>query len=74
MKSGLTPADLEFFERELDSFVPRDIFDAHVHLYDTAHLGGGGKPPVEEVPESSVGLDVFQQRIEHLIPKRRTGG
>ena len=26
--------DREFFEKELDSFVPNRIFDAHAHLYE----------------------------------------
>ena len=26
--------EMEFFRRELDSFVPDRIFDAHVHFYD----------------------------------------
>ena len=29
--------DLEFFHRELDSFVPDTIFDAHAHLYELWH-------------------------------------
>ena len=31
--------DREFFEKELDSFVPDKIFDAHAHLYRKSHWG-----------------------------------
>ena len=32
----MTDSDRELFERELNSFVPLRIFDAHAHLYRTS--------------------------------------
>ncbi len=32
--------DLEFFARELESFLPGRVFDAHCHLYRASDLRG----------------------------------
>ena len=67
-----TDHELEFFHRELDSFVPDRIFDAHVHLYDTAHL------PEEDILDlmrqgpDVVGADVFLRFIDGITPGRKT--
>lgn len=37
----LRDCDRELFDRELRSFVPEKIFDAHAHLYETWHWGRG---------------------------------
>ena len=66
--------EMEFFRRELDSFVPERIFDAHVHFYnlgffpeeDVLDLMRDG-PPV-------VGMDVFQEYIGQITPGRETDG
>jgi len=44
--------DREFFERELASFVPDRIFDAHAHLWDSSHSPdpGGGLPARVDYP------------------------
>jgi len=34
---GLTDYDRDFFHRELESFVPDKVFDAHAHLYELSH-------------------------------------
>jgi glutamate-1-semialdehyde 2,1-aminomutase len=41
-KSEVTERDRGLFEKELGSFVPTDVFDAHAHLFDLAHLGEPG--------------------------------
>ena len=53
----LTDLDREFFERELESFVPDRIFDVHAHLYElwqwkkpTILQGGPEKLPLERYP------------------------
>ena len=30
--------DLEFFEKEVASFIPDEIFDSHAHWYDISHI------------------------------------
>ena len=64
--------DREIFRRELESFVPDRIFDAHAHLYAAAHfddapawLNGG--------PEFA-GLDAYRRRMDEIHPGRRCEG
>ena len=61
-----SPEDREFFERELASFVPDRVFDAHCHLWvDTAfdffHPG---------IPES-VGYKEYRQMVDCIHPDRQ---
>ena len=49
--------DQEFFRRELESFVPPEIFDSHAHLYKVHHFGGRLKHGPAEV-----GLQVFRHQ------------
>ena len=66
--------EMEFFRRELDSFVPERIFDAHVHFYDLDFF------PEEDVLDlmrdgpPTVGMDVFQEYIGQITPGRDTDG
>ena len=56
--------DLEFFERELESFVPDRVFDAHAHfLHPEHHPAPPGLP-------ASVGYDEYCQLISSLHPRR----
>ena len=61
--------DQEFFRRELDSFVPREIFDSHAHLYKVHHFGGRMTHGPAEV-----GLQVFREQIDWIMPGRRVEG
>jgi glutamate-1-semialdehyde 2,1-aminomutase len=67
----LEDQDREFFEKELSSFVPKRIFDAHAHLYRSADWGYNHAtdhgPPV-------ITLEEFRNQIEWLTPGRRTTG
>ena len=63
-------SDLEFFQREFDSFVPARIFDAHNHLYRTADftaavpsLAASG-PPVVDWP-------LYLAKMREIMPGRR---
>ncbi|MBI3463545.1 MAG: hypothetical protein HY000_10880, partial [Planctomycetes bacterium] len=71
---GVTEADRELFARELDSFVPRRIFDAHAHLYCTEHFPTASVPPLCKAGPQRVGMDAFQHSIGELIPGRETDG
>lgn len=67
--SCLRPEDRAFFERELASFVPDRVFDAHTHLWireDTPFRISGY--------DGDVGFDEYTSLIEDLHPGRsRTG-
>ena len=62
------PVDEEFFERELDSFLPDKIFDAHCHLWLEEHLPWS----VPDHP-GDIGYDQYLQAMVD-IHGERTGG
>jgi glutamate-1-semialdehyde 2,1-aminomutase len=68
-----TDLDREIFERELESFVPPRVFDAHAHLYDMSHLGDAAPALLAGGP-SVVGLETYQKYIEQITPGRKTTG
>ena len=61
--------DREFFARELESFVPERVFDAHAHLW----LADAVTWPVAQFPQR-VGIAEHQQLCNDLHPGRRTAG
>jgi glutamate-1-semialdehyde 2,1-aminomutase len=63
--------DREFFAKELEGFVPEQIFDAHAHLYELAHWGP--ESPVDKGP-AVVSLGEFRRQMEWLIPGRKLSG
>jgi glutamate-1-semialdehyde 2,1-aminomutase len=65
----VTDRDRELWDRELASFVPPRIYDAHVHFYEVSQFQGS--PPVlcAKGP-TSAGWDAFQQHIRDLMPGR----
>ena len=68
---GLRDYDDQFFARELDSFVPDRVFDAHAHLYHIKHWeraqGAVSGPEVVTIEE-------FQRQIAWLMPRRKVTG
>ncbi len=66
----VTDRDRELWDRELASFVPPRIFDAHVHLYELNHFGG--KPPaLGTMGPPSADWEAFQRHIGELMPGRK---
>ena len=66
--SGLSQThDIEFFQRELASFVPDRVFDAHAHLWHSDHMEFPGMA-------AAGGYEVFQQMMQDLHPGRETKG
>ncbi len=61
----LLSVDREFFERELASFVPQRIFDAHCHLWRAAHY----QPNQAGFPDD-VGYETYREMIDWLHPGR----
>src|SRR4051812_15232028 len=68
----LTPADLEHVA-SLDSFVPREIFDAHTHLFHTRHFAEGKRPVF--LPENTpFGLAEYHAALARWMPGRKVEG
>src|SRR5665213_3565368 len=70
----VTESDRELFDRELDSFVPNVIFDAHAHWYRADHFPTDAMPGLVKSGPPIVGSEVFDDAITQLIPNRRTEG
>ena len=72
--SHATDADLELFRRELDSFVPDTICDAHMHLWAKTHLPPTGYDAFRELEEDVIDLAAYRRRMAELLPGRRVAG
>jgi predicted TIM-barrel fold metal-dependent hydrolase len=66
-------SDREFFERELQSFVPLRIFDAHAHLYAKSHFHAALGDLLDHGPDV-VDLQTYLRCIGELLPGRTIGG
>ncbi len=66
---NITAADNELFQRELDSFLPHRVFDAHAHLY---HLEDFGVNPTSflSAGPTPAGLAGFRDWSCRLTPRR----
>jgi glutamate-1-semialdehyde 2,1-aminomutase len=67
LASPATDVDREFFQRELESFLPRRVFDAHAHLLKE----GTNTWKFKGIP-LTLGYEEFQFFIQDLHPRRRT--
>jgi predicted TIM-barrel fold metal-dependent hydrolase len=65
--------DRELFERELQSFVPARIFDAHAHLHAKAHFREAAPEWIAGGPEV-VDLEAYRRYNGALIPGRGGSG
>lgn len=68
----LRQSDEEFFARELNSFVPEFLFDAHAHLYELSHTSIP-RSLLEKGPHR-VTLEEYRRQMEWLTPGRRVAG
>jgi glutamate-1-semialdehyde 2,1-aminomutase len=66
-QSPATDEDRNFFKRELETFVPDKIFDAHAHLYKLDTVSW----PLKGLP-AEVGYQEYQALIQDIHPRRRT--
>ncbi|MGH9345602.1 MAG: amidohydrolase family protein [Terriglobia bacterium] len=73
MDWNLLEEDRELFERELATFVPPRLFDAHAHLYEKRQFLGELPALVQKGPDS-VGWDPYQEFMTQLLPQRRISG
>lgn len=67
LENNVRDDDREFFARELDSFVPDRVYDAHAHIWNSDH---GEQVVWEKGFPSDVGLDEYRQFIDVLHPSR----
>lgn len=65
--------DRELFERELETFVPSRLFDAHAHLFERRQFLAEQPALVKSGPDS-VGLDAYQAFMNQMLPRRRISG
>lgn len=65
--------DREIFERELDSFLPPRIFDAHAHLYDVEHFGGQA-PPLCQAGPARADMSTYLRFMYEMMPGRSVSG
>ena len=65
----ISDADRELFHRELDSFLPHRIFDAHAHFYRRRDFRGVAPALAVEGPED-VGLAEFLDWSRRMTPGR----
>ena len=57
--------DIEFYERELASFIPDRVFDAHVHLWHPDHFDNQFGDPLDEI-----GYDQYKPMLDVLYHGR----
>lgn len=70
----VTDRDRELFDRELDSFVPAALFDAHAHWYRADHFPPGAAPPLVQTGPPIAGRSAYEQAFQQLLPNRRLEG
>jgi glutamate-1-semialdehyde 2,1-aminomutase len=65
----------EFFQRELDSFIPPVVFDAHAHLYERGHFGprSFAGAYIDRMPPR-LGLAEYRYHAGQMLPDRRLDG
>ena len=69
----LTEADARLVKIRLDDFVPREVFDAHTHLFHSRHFAEGKRP--EFVPaDTAFGLKRFNETMNRWLPGRVVNG
>ncbi len=70
----VTEVDRELFARELASFVPTRVFDAHAHWYSTENFLGEDVPRFSHDGIGAVGADIYRAAMAALLPERVAGG
>lgn len=66
--------DWALFARDIDSFLPDRIFDAHAHLYDRSNFPEGGWNEHVGGGPDSMGLAEYRQFIRWIHGERQTDG
>lgn len=69
----LREEDHEFFEDEIDSFLPQQIFDAHCHLYRSDHFGAP-VPPLAASGPAVADWACYLRHMHSVMPGRQYSG
>jgi glutamate-1-semialdehyde 2,1-aminomutase len=70
----VTDRDRELFERELSSFVPSVVFDAHAHWYRADHFPSGSAPPLVQSGPAVAGSAAYDDAMQQIFPNHRIEG
>ncbi len=70
----LTDQDRELIDRELATFLPDRIFDAHAHLFARSHFPPGAAPAWMDGSPDCCGMSEYESFAEWLHPNGRTTG
>jgi glutamate-1-semialdehyde 2,1-aminomutase len=70
----LIDADHEMIAREVEPFLPGQVFDAHAHLVCAAHFAPSARPAQLEGNPDRLGLAEYQRYIDWIHPNGRTIG
>ncbi|HZQ21654.1 MAG TPA: amidohydrolase family protein [Terriglobales bacterium] len=73
MNQKLLEYDRELFARELETFIPRTVFDAHAHIYNISHFKGDIPKCCSGGP-NSVGCLEIERELAALMPRRNISG
>lgn len=65
--------DRDFFERELESFVPDRVYDVHAHLW-RARDWEGQEPAMVRVAPAEVTMEVYKECMGWILPNREVHG
>jgi len=69
----LNEADTRLIKTRLDDFVPREVFDAHTHIFHSRHFAKGKRP--EFIPANTAfGLRQFNDTMARWLPGRVVNG
>ena len=70
---GVRDQDREFFERELQSFVPDRVYDAHAHLWRASDWEGR-EPEAVKVAPQEVTVEIYKECMRWILPGREVHG
>lgn len=69
----LNELEQEIFQKELNSFVPDKVLDAHTHIWSRA-ISGSDVPDGYRPLDDELTIDVWHERMNSLFPHRLQGG
>jgi len=69
----LQDVDKQFFERELQSFVPDRVYDMHAHLWRVSDWEGDA-PDIVKAGPSELTMERYKEAMEWIFPKREVHG
>jgi len=69
----LRDEDREFFQHELDGFVPDKVYDVHAHLWRKSDFEGNPPEHIKIAP-SEVTLEIYREHMQWILPRREVHG